>query len=375
MKKKLFTDGKMRGLVLEVRDTGGKTYYLRQPDERGNQKLHKIARAEDIAVADARKLAEGLRRMLIMGEDPKAQKEAKKNVPTFQAFTDEKYLPFIDTYKKSAKTDVSLLKNHLLPALGRKYLDEITTDDIEKLVKRRIDSGAAPASVNRLTILARYMFNLAKTKWKIQGITENPTSAVNLLPVDNKRERYLSDDETVRLCDAVNRNQNKELRHIVAALILTGARRSEVLDATWNEIDFERRSWRITRTKGGTGRHIPINDQLMTLLRHMQKRNTGKSRYIFGNPKSGKPYVSVFHSWNTARTRAGLPDVRMHDLRHNFASLLINSRRSIYEVKELLGHTQIKTTMRYAHLSNETLLDASNATARLDGILGLELAT
>lgn len=65
----------------------------------------------------------------------------------------------------------------------------------------------------------------------------------------------------------------------------------------------------------------------------------------------------------------------MHDLRHNFASLLINSRRSIYEVKELLGHTQIKTTMRYAHLSNETLLDASNATARLDGILGLELAT
>lgn len=81
---------------------------------------------------------------------------------------------------------------------------------------------------------------------------------------------------------------------------------------------------------------------------------------MFANPDTGKPFNSIYNSWNTARKRAGLEDVRIHDLRHSFASFLINGGRSIYEVGELLGHTQVKTTMRYAHLANETLLEAVN---------------
>ena len=83
--------------------------------------------------------------------------------------------------------------------------------------------------------------------------------------------------------------------------------------------------------------------------------------YPFANPATRKPYASLFRSWNTARQKAGLPDVRIHDLRHSFASLLINQGRSLYEVQRLLGHTQIKTTQRYAHLAPETLLAAANA--------------
>ena len=92
-----------------------------------------------------------------------------------------------------------------------------------------------------------------------------------------------------------------------------------------------------------------------------------KSDYVFANPETTKPYVSIFCSWNTARTKAGLSDVRVHDLRHSFASLLINSGRSLYEVQKLLGHTQIKTTQRYAHLAPETLLAASNAATQAVG--------
>ncbi len=82
--------------------------------------------------------------------------------------------------------------------------------------------------------------------------------------------------------------------------------------------------------------------------------------WVFPNPDTGKPFVSIFYAWNTARKRAGLPDVRIHDLRHSFASFLINAGRSIYEVQKILGHTQIKTTQRYSHLSQETLLAAAN---------------
>ena len=97
----------------------------------------------------------------------------------------------------------------------------------------------------------------------------------------------------------------------------------------------------------------------MTVLSSLPKNGT--TGYAFANPKTSKPFVSVFVAWNTARKRAGLSDVRMHDLRHSFASLLINSGRTLYEVQHILGHTQVKTTQRYAHLSQDTLLAAANA--------------
>jgi site-specific recombinase XerD len=93
--------------------------------------------------------------------------------------------------------------------------------------------------------------------------------------------------------------------------------------------------------------------------------------WVFANPATRKPFVSIFYAWNTARTRAGLADVRIHDLRHSFASLLVNSGRTLYEVQHLLGHTQIKTTQRYAHLSQETLLEAANAATKAVGTVML----
>jgi integrase len=145
----------------------------------------------------------------------------------------------------------------------------------------------------------------------------------------------------------------------------TGARKREALDARWEDFDFERRLWRIPTTKLGKPRHVPLSDGVLSLLTSMPR--SLKSPYVFANPKTGKAYVSFFASWDTARTKAGLSDVRVHDLRHSFASLLINSGRSLYEVQKLLGHTQIKTTQRYAHLAPETLLDASNAATHAVG--------
>lgn len=366
-----FTDQSTKGLVLEVRASGGKTFYLRQTDDHGRQKLHKLARAEDITVTDARQLADQLRRQLIMGEDPKQAKADKKNVPTFSEFAAKQYVPHAQTYKKSVETDVSILNNHLLPVLGKKRLDEITHEDVKRVIEKRIEKGDAPASANRTLILARYMFNQA-LKWKVPGVSENPASDVEMLHVNNQIERYLNDEETATLYAEVTKSRNKTLKSIIAALILTGARKSEVLNAEWSEIDFERRSWRIPDSKSGYPRHIPLNDQMITLLKTLEARNTRGSKYVFANPKSGKPFVTFYHAWDKARRAAGLPNLRVHDLRHSFASLLVNSGRSIYEVQRLLGHTQIKTTMRYAHLSNETLIEASNTTSRLSGILKIE---
>ena len=148
------------------------------------------------------------------------------------------------------------------------------------------------------------------------------------------------------------------LQYIVPMLILTGARKREVLDARWEDFDFERRHWRIHTTKLGKPRFVPMSDGVVSLLESLPRFDC---EWVFANPKTLKPYVSIFCSWNTARTKAGLADVRIHDLRHSYASFLVNAGRSLYEVQRLLGHTQIKTTQRYAHLSHDTLLDATNS--------------
>jgi len=149
------------------------------------------------------------------------------------------------------------------------------------------------------------------------------------------------------------------LKFIVPMLILTGARKRELLDAKWTDFDLSRRAWRIPITKSGKARHVPLSDGALTLLAAMPRKPD--CEWAFANPETGKPYVSIFYAWNTARQSVGLSDVRMHDLRHSFASLLINSGRTLYEVQHILGHTQVKTTQRYAHLSQDTLLAAANS--------------
>ena len=107
---------------------------------------------------------------------------------------------------------------------------------------------------------------------------------------------------------------------------------------------------------------MPLSTGALHLLASIPRREG--CPWAFANPKTGKPYVSFYISWNTARNKAGLADVRIHDLRHSFASFLVNAGRSLYEVQKILGHTQVKTTQRYAHLSQGTLIDAADEVAK-----------
>ncbi|MEP5375930.1 MAG: site-specific integrase, partial [Hyphomicrobiales bacterium] len=272
------------------------------------------------------------------------------------------------SYKRSWKTDECLLRVHLIPAFGTNHLDEITKNDVIKYRQAALDSGAKPGTVNRRLILMRYIFNLAVRDWEVPGVPRNPTHGVALLEENNKKERYITEEELKRLYDAVKLSQNKMLQYILPMLVVTGARRGEVLNARWEDFDLDRRQWRIPTAKSGKSRYIPLGENALRVLEAVQ--NVSNSEYPFGNPKTGKPYRHLYSAWNTSRIKAGLPEVRMHDLRHSFASFLINSGRSLYEVQKLLGHTQVKTTQRYAHLSQETLLDAADVgTASLTAIL------
>ena len=290
-----------------------------------------------------------------MGNDPAHVKQQQRAAPTLEQFFNESYLPYIQSYKRSWETDVSVFKNHVLPHIGDLYIDAISTKDIGT-VMNRAKLHLCNGSSNKILILLRYMFNLA-VKWRTAGITENPTEALKLGKVNAHRERFLSATETQRLLEAVNLSPNKKLKYIIPMLLLTGARKREVLDAKWRDVDLERSFWRIPITKSGRERYVPLSSATLDLLGKVPRSRF--SDYIFENPTTHKSFSNVFFSWDTARTQAGLKDVRMHDLRHSFASFLVNAGCSLYEVQKILGHASVTMTQRYSHLSQDSLLRAA----------------
>ena len=353
------TDSLVKGLQLERLALNRGVWRFRYVRLRGrNRGCLTLGTADSLSLSQARALAQQNRMKLANGEDPKAKKVELKEIPTFADFIRDRYLPYVDGYKKAAWSDRSYLNNQILPVLGNKYLDQITKQDIISLHHGLRKKGYAPGTCNRSLILVRYAFNLA-IKWEIPGIKVNPSKDVPLFEDHAKKERFLSQEETQRLYQSVQKSDNLMLQYIIPMLILTGARKREVLDAKWEDFDLDRRQWRIPITKTGRPRHVPLSDGVLRLMAQVPRKDD--CPFVFANPKTGKPYISIFNSWNTARKQAGLTDVRIHDLRHSFASFLVNMGRSLYEVQKILGHTQIKTTQRYAHLSQDTLLDAANA--------------
>lgn len=348
-------DERMPGLLLKVLPSGRKTYYIRYKNPKKVNCQRKIGNAEILSLSQARALARRKLAEVAMGEDP--FKDAPVNLsPTLEAFAENDYIPYVKTYKKSWEMDISRIRNHLLPYFGTMCMKDIEKRDVVQLINDQLPDYK-PGSINRVIILLRYMFNLA-IKWEIEGVFRNPTAGIPLLKENNQVERFLSVEEAKALLIAIKASKNPMLQHIVSMLILTGARKREVLDAKWEDFDMERTSWRIPNTKAGKARIVPLSDTATALLTKLRKKK--RSPYAFANPITLKPYKSIYYSWHTARKEAGLDDVRIHDLRHSFASFLVNAGRSLYEVQTLLGHTQIKTTQRYAHLSTTSLRAASN---------------
>ncbi len=350
-----YYDERIPGLLMKVLPSGRKTYYIRYKDKRKVSSQRKLGNAVILTLSDARALARRKLAEIAMGTDPFSLIQSNPS-PTLEKFAASDYIPYVKTYKKSWEMDISRIRNHLLPYFGAMRMSDIEKRDVVQLINDQLPSYK-PGSINRVIILLRYMFNLA-IKWEVEGVSRNPTAGIPLLKEDNHVERFLSSEEAKALLIAIKNSKNPMLQHIISMLILTGARKREVLDAKWEDFDMERNIWRIPTTKAGKARIVPLSDAASVLLIKLRQRK--RCAHAFANPATLKPYSSVYYSWHTARKEAGLNDVRVHDLRHSFASFLVNAGRSLYEVQTLLGHTQIKTTQRYAHLSTTSLRSASN---------------
>lgn len=348
-------DTLMRGLYVDVLANGRMAFRVRYRLD-GKKRAHTLGNARLLTVAEARDLARIALRKVIAGGDPKAV-DLPIDGPTIEYFYTRQYLPYVKSYKRSWDTDETMIRNHLIPALGDRAMGSLIPPDIARVVEAMRSRNYAAGTINRVLVLLRYGYTLA-LRWHIDGVDSNPAKELKNLREDNKIERYLTPEQTTRLLEAVRSSLNPLLADIVAFLLFTGARKREALDARWQDIDWRQKLWRIPRTKSGKVRHVPLSSGALKLLRELKEKADPAIAHVFANPRTGLPFVSIFYSWNTARIEAGLPELRIHDLRHSFASFLVNAGRSLYEVQELLGHADIRTTSRYAHLSRERLREA-----------------
>jgi integrase len=341
------------GFGLRLTANGAKTFVFNYRTRTGRQRRIKIGYYPAYSVTAARKVASQHYLAVTNGGDPMADVQSERDSPTMAKLCDfyiENHLP--TKRKAPAKTDKYAIDRIILPKLKHHKLADIKPSDIKR-IHRDITKTGKPFRANRIVALLHTMFELAKDEgW----VDRNPCKSVKRNP-EPPRERYLSVDELNRLTEALAAYPDQNLANAVRLLLLTGARRGEVLGMEWEQINFEERTWTkpSAHTKQNKTHHIPLSAPALQLLSEMRERADEDAKFVFpGEGKTGHR-IDLKKPWKAIHTSAKIANLRLHDLRHSYASILASGGTSIPILMKLLGHTQISTTMRYAHLSVDPL--------------------
>ncbi len=365
-------DNKLTGFVLRVYPTGNMMYICQYA--RG--KRVNIGSTKLYTPVQAREKAKQIFADVLNGADPKAEKKSEKD-HTLESFILQVYEPWAQTHHRNrGKATVYILKANFFSLFGKKKLNEITSWNIEKWRSKKLKEGAKPTTVNRNFNPLKAALNKA-VDWGF--IDENPLTKVKQLKIDKMPlVRYLTDDEEMRLRNALDLREEKMraerlsanewradrghnlmpelngfadyLKPMILLSINTGLRRGEIFNLKWQDINFDKAMLTVIgqSAKSGQTRHVPLNDEVLSILKLWQEVDNS-NELVFHN--KGERFDNVNNSWKKVLKDANITNFRWHDMRHHFASRLVMAGVDLNTVRELLGHSDTKMTLRYAHLA------------------------
>ena len=355
------------------------TYYVRYRLPYGKRQRLKLGNTDALTPAQARDMGKQALADATRGDDPAAAKrEAKAH--TLRSFVEEVYAPWLLANKRGGREIArALLKS--FPDLLNKKLHEITVWDLEKWRRGLRKDGRSASTTNRYLTYLKAMFNRA-VEWDF--VTEHPLAKVKQDREDTSRVRYLDPEEERRLMDVLDAREERirqerdsanvwrrergyeefaDLRkvayvnHLKPMILLslnTGLRRGELFSLQWQDVRLDVSSPTLTvraqAAKSGKTRHIPLNRTALSVLKSWREQTMAEG-LVFVSHKTGRRFDNCNKAWREVLAEAKIGNFRWHDMRHHFASRLVMAGADLYVVKELLGHSSIQMTERYAHLA------------------------
>lgn len=340
-------DPAIKGLHLRC-FPASKAFYLYYRTKTGQERKPKLGEYGAITLTQARRVAREMLAEVAAGRDPSKERSDERAEPTMAdlwAEYDKRHASKI----KSGKTYARQWRLHVEPRFGRMKVKDVTYSMIADM---HDDMAATPTEANRVLAFVSGMFNFAIRP--LEWIDRNPVEGVKRNK-ENKRKRYMKGEEAARISEILHREakDNPASVAFLYLLILTGARRGEIAKAKWSNLEGNRLVLGEHKTdRTGDDRYIYLPQPAMEVIERLP-RNSGTITGILTPQKL----------WERLRVEAGCPDLRMHDLRHSFASAALSAGLSLAQIGELLGHKSTQTTKRYAHLVEEVAAAAATATA------------
>ncbi len=368
-KDAVFWDRELPGFGVRVYPSGRKVYVV-QTRSKGKSRRVTVGRHGDIVADQARKEAAKVIARIKAGLPPlEPEPEAPPTVADLAGRYRREYVA-MHCKPNTVKHYGLMLSKHIVPRLGELRVADVERKDI---LKFQFHLSDMPTVANRCVDILVKMFNLAE-QWEMRPPGRNPCRSVRRYKVDPHKERFLTPAELARLGRTLDIAPAKRLasRHAAAAirlLVLTGCRRNEIMGLAWDDLDFEAGEMRLRDSKTG-GRIVPMPPAASEVLAALPR--VAGNPWVFPGRKKGTRQVNINDSWDRIRRHAGLDDVRLHDLRHTFASRALAIGEGLPMIGKLLGHNKIETTARYAHLARESV---RASTAKVAESIGADILT
>jgi integrase len=353
-------DPALPGFGVRVTAAGHRAFVLTYYNRAGRQRRYTIGAFPDWSVVGARAEARKLRQQIDQGGDPLAELEAERGAPTVNDLVQRFLEEHVSRKRPSTQADYRIaIARHIQPAIGSKKVAEVTWADVDAL-HRKLTKAGKPTQANRVAAVSSKMFALA-IKWRLR--LDNPAKGIERNP-ETKRKRYATPAELQRLLPALNQHPDPQGADIIRLCMLTGCRSHEAMSARWDAVDLDAGIWTKlgATTKQKTDHVVPLSAPARQLLAKLRRQTN--SEWVFPASDSNTGHrVTVVKSWRllckfAKISAAKVGGLRLHDLRHSFASQLVSQGASLPLIGALLGHTQAQTTARYAHLFDDPQREA-----------------